>query len=256
MKKPYIGMTDVPSADWLHRMIDLYYELGPNPRLLHAGVMMSYKTLNGLETKWAAVWPKSEEVASIFVRGPDMLNTLHYADYDDESTADDFRRVVRLGGPHLDAVQLDMVWPKPELVEVLRAAYSGLRVILQVGAKALAAVDDDAEALIERLKAYPSSIIQDVLLDMSGGQGLPMQAARLEPLIYELRARRPDLGITLAGGLGPDTLRLVEPLVRKFPELSIDAQGKLRPSGSNRDPIDAACAEAYLRKATAMFQAA
>lgn len=252
-RKPYIGMTDVPNAVWLRGMLSVHYREGETQRLLQAGVMMSYKSLNGLETKWAAAWPKNEAIAGIFVDAVDVLNCLHYADYDGASGGDDIRRALRYGGPHLNAVQLDMIWPKPELLELMRGLKSELRIILQVGAKALEQAGDDADTLIERLKPY-RGLVDDVLLDRSGGQGLAMNPAHLETFIYELRARRPDLGIALAGGLGPDSLRLVAPLIRKFPELSIDAQGRLRASGSAMDPIDRERAEAYLRKAIALFR--
>lgn len=255
MKFPYIGMTDVPSADWLTWMLDRYIEAdGPKSgRMLHAGVMMSYKTLNAIETKWAAVWPKIEDVAAVFVPHPYILNTLHYADYEGREVVASLDLAARFGGASLDAIQLDMIWPDAEIIKAFAESRPELRIILQVGAKALALIDDDADTLIERLKPYEGAI-HDVLLDKSGGRGLGMDAALLEPFIYEIRARRPDLGITLAGGLGPDTLRLVEPLARKFPELSIDAQGRLRPSGDAHDPIDIQRAADYLRKAIAMFR--
>jgi hypothetical protein len=251
----YIGMTDVPSADWLARMLTRFMEAGgaEGERQLHAGVMMSFKSLNGLESEWSAVWPKNSEVAGIFVKNPFILNTLHYADYQGQDVAECLERAVDFGGPNLDAIQLDMIWPEPAVIRTFADRHPLLRIILQVGSKALEKVDDDPETLIERLKHYGE--VEDVLLDRSGGKGIRMEAALLEPFIYELRARRPDLGITLAGGLGPETLHLVEPLVRKFPELSIDAQGKLRASGRAQDPIDWPRADEYLRKAIAMFRA-
>ena len=257
MRPPYIGMTDVPDADWLTRMLNRYVDAdGPRcGRWLHAGVMMSYKSMNGLPTRWSAAWPKNEEVAGIFVPSHWILNTLHYADYDGVDVLASLERAAGYGGRWLGAIQLDMIWPDPAAIRAFAERRPKLRLILQVGAKALSQADEDADALIERLKAYDGAL-SDVLLDMSGGKGVAMNPARLEPYIYELRARIPGLGITLAGGLGPDTLPLVEPLVRKFPDLSIDAQGKLRPSGDALDPIDFDRAESYLRKAVAMFHAA
>jgi hypothetical protein len=43
-------------------------------------------------------------------------------------------------------------------------------------------------------------------------------------------------------------------VVRKFPRVSIDAQGKLRPSGDAHDPIDWEMAAEYLKQALVMFQ--
>ena len=66
--------------------------------------------------------------------------------------------------------------------------------------------------------------------------------------------QRSSRGIVAAGGLGPESVGLVEPLYREFPDLSIDAQGKLRPSGSALHPIDWDMAETYLVKALQLLR--
>ena len=68
-----------------------------------------------------------------------------------------------------------------------------------------------------------------------------------------IKQRFPELGITVAGGLGPQTVCLAKPIIDEFPDLSIDAQGKLRPSGSALDPIDWNMAETYLTEALKLF---
>ena len=86
------------------------------------------------------------------------------------------------------------------------------------------------------------------------GKGLGMDAMGLRFFAWAVRERFPLLGIAAAGGLGPDTLNLVEPLVREFLNISIDAQGKLRPSGSALDPIDWKMAAKYIVRAVWMFK--
>jgi hypothetical protein len=54
----------------------------------------------------------------------------------------------------------------------------------------------------------------------------------------------------VAGGLGPDSLYLVEPLVADFPELNIDAQSQLRDSEND---LDLERVKTYLIKALKMF---
>ncbi|MEK7546067.1 MAG: hypothetical protein AAB554_03240 [Patescibacteria group bacterium] len=252
--RPYIGMTDVPSPEWLSARLNAFQEAGGGmlPHQLHSGVMMSFKSLNGIRTKWAAVWPKNAEIEKIFVRHADVLNVLHYADYDGHTGLDDLRHAVMYGGPRLDGLQLDMPWPSPKLVAALKKAHPEVRIILQVGRRALDQVSDDPKRLPERLEKYQDAI-DDVLLDKSGGEGRGLDAAVLRPFVEAVRKRMPRLGVTLAGGLGPDTLHLVAPLVRDFPALAIDAQGRLRASGSAMDPIDAGRADIYLRGAIEMF---
>jgi len=44
----------------------------------------------------------------------------------------------------------------------------------------------------------------------------------------------------------PTSMNLLMPIVQEYHSISIDAQGKLRPSGSALDPIDWDMAETYL----------
>ena len=60
--------------------------------------------------------------------------------------------------------------------------------------------------------------------------------------------------IVAAGGLGPETMHLVDPIVKEFPDVSIDAQGRLRPSESALDPVDWNTAGAYIIKALELLK--
>ncbi len=262
-QSPYIGITDVPSAEWLRQRFRVFQEAGAGelPYLLHAGVMMSYKWFHGLSDTYAAVWPKADQIEGIFIEDSRILNTLHYADYPDfdhpapRTTVTEIEQILGWCGPHLGAIQFDMVWPRPELLDAVRGVNPSLRIILQVGSRALDALDNDVSRLKRRVLSY-NGALDDVLLDPSGGRGIPMDADKLRPLVAALQQAHPELGITVAGGLGPDTLHLVEPLIRDFPGLSIDAQGQLRPSGKSTDPIDAERTDTYLRRAVTMYRAA
>jgi hypothetical protein len=110
------------------------------------------------------------------------------------------------------------------------------------------AVDEEPRFLVEKLRDY-EGVIQRVLLDRSMGKGLPMNAEDLLLFIRVIKEAFPQMGISIAGGLGPNTVHLAAPLLKEFPDLSIDAQGKLRPSGSALDPVDWNMAGKYLTEA-------
>ncbi len=257
--QPYIGITDVPDAAWLASMLRHYRACGGEmlAHKLHAGVMTSYKMLNGIKTSWSNIWPKPEEIADIFVSDPCVLNVLHYADYNDKDRdlAGTLMRVAELGGPYLHALQLDMPWPNVTALKTFERSCPSIDVILQVGEVAIKRAGGDVSEVVDRLQAY-SSAIDSVLLDLSMGRGKQMNAVLLRPFIRAFRARLPHLGITVAGGLGPDTLHLVAPLIAEFPSISIDAQGQLRASGSSKDPIDRGRSERYLQGAIELYLAA
>lgn len=254
--RPYIGITDFMNFAQVEAMEAVFAgsKQEGSGRQLHVGVMMSYKTLNDIETKWSKAFPHREQVVEIF-RSLDSYNCLHYADYDH---SDDFYQHLALamcfGGNRLSAVQLDMIWPTPR--QIFRAAQVAAmqpEIILQVGKNAIEVCDNDPRKVVERLGCY-EGIIHRVLLDKSMGKGLGMDAKGLLPYARAIRDAFPELGIGAAGGLGPDTMDLVQPLIEEFPDLSIDAQGRLRPSGNALDPIDWGMASTYLMNALKMLK--
>jgi hypothetical protein len=256
MKIPYIGITDFMTGEQARTMLRSFgeYRSGMGPRKLMVGVMMSYKTLNGLPTKWADAFPKNVEVPTIFIDHPLAFNTLHYADYDEATSTSDILSMMQicLGG-NLHAVQLDMPWPEWRLLEAIKR-FSGWRVetVLQIGKNALDQCNNDPQEVCFQVERY-GRLIDYVLLDKSMGQGKGMDAQILLPFVRAIAEAFPGLGIAVAGGLGPTTTHLVDPIIQEFPHVSIDAQGQLRSSGSALDPIERNRAEEYLRQASKLF---
>jgi len=255
MNVPYIGITDFMTYGQVERMLAVFKaNVRPGQhRRLHVGVMMSRKTLYGLETKWSKAFPLKEAIADIF-GSSETMNCLHYADYDAVDVSESLARAISFGGDGLNALQLDMIWPNPK--HVARAVNSSgkkLEVVLQVGKDAIEQADNDPEKIVAKLQEYVG-VAHHVLLDKSMGKGLGMDAEGLIPFAQAIRDTFPDLGIVAAGGLGPESIGLVEPLAKDFPDISIDAQGKLRPSGSALDPIDWDMAEVYLIRALGLLR--
>ncbi len=250
MRPPYIGITDFMNVEQVNAMLEIMkaHPKSLRPRRLHVGVMMSYKTLNGLPTKWSAAFPRNEDVAAIFGNAAAM-NCLHYADYDAVDVAANLARAIGFGGNGITALQLDMAWPNPDHIsKALEAAGKEIELIVQVGKHAIEEAQGDAQEIARRLRAY-EKIAHHVLLDKSMGKGLGMDATGLLPFLRAIRDTLPDIGLVAAGGLGPTSMDLVVPLLEEFPDISIDAQGKLRPSGNALEPIDWNMATGYLTAA-------
>jgi phosphoribosylanthranilate isomerase len=148
----------------------------------------------------------------------------------------------------VDGLQLDMIWPEIDTVKEYRKKYPFIKIILQGNTKAFELVGNDIDVFVQRVKEY-KYYVDYILLDKSMGRGLGMDAQGLIPIVKSIQENIPHIGIAAAGGLGPNTLNLVESLAKEFPKLSIDAQGKLRPSGNALDPIDWDMAGDYLAKA-------
>ncbi len=252
MLPPYIGLTGFTNQREVELMYDVFQKnlKSESERLLHVGVMMSYETLRGIETKWSDVFPKKDSIISIF-SNEYVFNCLHFVDrgkWKEGELEDALRDVIWYSGSNLDAIQLDMVWPAPlQIAHGISHLKQMPEVILQIGQEAFKVVDDDPIFLCEALKDY-RGVITRVLLDKSMGKGIPMNAYELMPFVQAIKESFPDMGITVAGGLGPETVQLVQPLLVKFPDLSFDAEGKLRRSGSNLDPVDWDLATEYLER--------
>jgi hypothetical protein len=250
---PLIGITDFENLEQVRSISQVFKEHSSHCFLrimLHVGVMMSYKTLHNIPNRWQNIFPPKEAIAGIF-SSPDVFNCLHFADYDGHPELwKSLTDAIRYGGVGINALQLDMIWPDPN--EIARAVCQfprrKIEVILQVGRNAFEEISNDPQMLILKLEKY-EGVISRVLLDESGGRGEPMKADNLLPFVRAIRKNFPELGVIVAGGLGPDTMYLIKPIVMEYPDVSIDAQGKLRPSGSAMDPIDWEMAKNYIIKA-------
>lgn len=251
---PYIGITDFLNYAQVVQM-EAVFKASLNPkqnRRLHIGVMMSYKTLNGIETKWSKAFPPKEDISDIF-GSTYTMNCLHYADYDAVNVTENLVRAVGYGGPGMNALQLDMLWPDPTSIAIaVGAASQPIEVIVQVGRQAIESSNNNPAEVVRRLESYVG-VAHHVLIDKSMGKGLGMDAEALLPYAQAINGAFPQFGLVAAGGLGPTSIDLVQPLAAKFPNISIDAQGKLRPSGSAHDPIDWDMAGMYLRQALALL---
>lgn len=252
---PYIGITDFTHYAQVAQMLHVFdaCRATGQRRRLHVGVMMSYKTLNGLDTSWAKAFPAKEDIAGIFA-SPHAMNCLHYADYDAVDVEENLTRAVAYGGPGMNALQLDMLWPNSDAI--LRAVSSvrqSIEVIVQVGKQAIEQSGNNPAEVVKRLRPYVG-IAHHVLVDKSMGKGQGMDAPALLPFVQAISDAYPQFGITVAGGLGPTSIELVQPIKKEFPYISIDAQGKLRPSGDAHDPVDWRMAGSYLQKALKLLR--
>lgn len=258
---PYTGITDFTDLTQVRCMLKVFKSnlQKVSRRKLHVGVMMSYKTLWNMQTKWSQAFSPKETIRDIFHpistdAGRYIYNCLHYADYEDMTGTVDLAKAFQYAGPFMDAIQLDMPWPDHEMIDTaIRFTGNNPEVILQVGKRSIEEADNDPNNVVERLKAY-DGIIHRVLLDKSMGKGLGMDAEGLLPYARAIKKAFPHLGLVVAGGLGPNTMHLVHPLVEEFPDISIDAQGKLRASGNALDPIDWDMAEEYLVAASKILK--
>lgn len=262
---PYISITGFTSPGEVRRMLNVFRHHSKLGREVHfklgVGVTITRKTLNDLPTKWSAICPTNDLVADIFVSdgkpqkwsGTDywLFNKLHYADFDGIDILANLFKATQFGGKNMNALQLDMIWPDPEILRAYREKYPNIKIILQINRIAFDQIANDPEKLVERLLPYGKTI-NYVLLDKSMARGLPMKAHELEPFVKIINPRT-SLEVVVAGGLGPDTLHLLGETLPHY-LVSIDAQAQLCEGNNALNPTDWDRAGEYLRKALSLLE--
>ena len=216
-----------------------------------------------------AEFPTKEAMSAGFIDDPDVFNTVHYADlYGPDGprkggeSLDIFKnleRVVEYGGENLHAIQLDVTWPASDEIKKFKNLHQDIAIILQIGKFGIKEIEGDPHKLVERMREYGESV-DYILLDMSMGMGKDMESDGLLPMLRTVRDQLPELGLAVAGGLGPDSVDLLAPIAAEFPDISIDAQGNLKRKDALRDerghliatePVDLERTTRYIRKSCA-----
>jgi len=254
LRKPYIGITGLMSfGDALHVLKALSTN---TKRLVMVGVLASLKTMSGFQNKWPNRYPAMDKIARIFPKHPLALNLIHYNTKEPETLVRQLAEMTVIGGENLDGFQLNIAWPAVatlkryhEMRQRYREMYSKKQIVLQIGGHAFEMVNHSPDELATRVAEY-DGVVEYVLLDPSGGYGKPLDPERARDYLLALKAKNLGIGLGVAGGLSPTTLNLIEPLAKEFPDLSIDAEGRLR---TQDDHLDLSAASEYLRKALVMF---
>lgn len=253
----FISITDFTCREQVNSMLELRKKINSKV-LLGVGVMMSYKTLHGLPTKWSKSFPKNKDISSIFMYKEGVFNVLHYADQNNDSRWKDFWYGLRHAGPNVHAIQFDMTWPDPNdvyhVISGMKEEGVLIKVIMQVGRKAFLQAGNTPKGVIENLSEYYyRNCLDYVLLDKSMGEGKILNPHELIPFIDVIYQKWPNIKIVVAGGLGPETVSVAEPILERYP-VSLCAQSRLRPSLNALDPIDWSMAQEYWKKADALFK--
>ena len=247
MKNPYIGITGFMRQEEVLEVFNVV-PLEPERRIM-VGVLASLKTMRGFQNKWPRRYPMADRISGIFIRHPATLNVIHYNAKELNTLCFQMLTITEFGGYHLHGLQLNIPWPPQMELQKYRCVFHDKQIILQIGSQAFQAVDSSPKQLAVAVKNYVG-LIDYVLLDLSGGEGKLMDVAKIREYLQALKEKDLDIGIGIAGGLCPETLETIIPLIAEFPDISIDAEGRLRDQSDN---LDLLVVKKYLRKAFALF---
>ncbi len=248
MKAPYIGVTGFMKRDETEKIFSYLSKFGR--RRVMIGVLASQKTLRGLPHRRPNRYPGLEDMKEIFPYHPWGLNLIHYNTKEPETLIDQLIAVT-VAAKYADGIQLNHAWPNPDVIREYKKAFFRNQFVLQVGSRAFEMIGHSPELLAGKIaREYP--VVDYVLLDPSGGEGRALDPHELRRYLQELARLNLDIGLGVAGGLCAETLTaLIAPIKADFPDISIDAEGKLRDA---EDRLDISAAGNYLFWAEKMFE--
>lgn len=240
----YIGVTGYMAAREVEATLATTLS---NGRRLMVGVLMSSTKLSGGTPHYPGRYPEPDAIKDIFIMHPNAINLIHYAGNDKAQLPERISKLIDLGGEYLDGFQFNMIWPNPQH---LRAAADRLkRIVLQLNGPAIRKAKNSPELVADKLRAY-EGCVSDVLLDLSGGNGKMIDVEYARRFLDYLVPKLPRFVFGVAGGLCPETIDQIAPLLNEFPSLNIDAESRLR---SGADELVVERANEYLRAAAKMI---
>jgi hypothetical protein len=249
--RPYIGITGFMSRDEVEEILSFVPD--SCKQMLMIGVLASDKTLSGAAQKKPNRYPEHRNIKNIFPgfavnssQNRTTLNLIHYNTGDNRELS---LQLFHMLCGSCDGFQLNIPWPEKYALSDLEKCFD-LDIVLQVGGKTPEVFQLPPEQVAQRIFGY-RGIITHVLFDMSGGKGVPLKYNVLRPYLEALKLIWPDINIGVAGGLSAATLCLAEPLIKAFPDISINAEGLLR---DTNDKLHIEKAKAYLWGAMELYQ--
>jgi hypothetical protein len=178
------------------------------------------------------------------------LNLVHYNTDKPDTLCQQMVELTGLGGPDLHGYQLNIPWPPVTELSRYRRRFPEIKIVLQISQTSLQMVDSSAPDLADKLAREYAGLVDYILLDPSAGYGIPLDSRWAAEYLQVLHEADLGMGLGVAGGLGPSSLDLVEPLINDFPDLSIDAESRLR---DEDDRLDTGKARDYIGKARQLF---
>jgi len=210
------------------------------------GLMVSYEGLRGLEQDpgRAKHYPDIDRIPELIdaARNIGMKCIIHY-NTQNPHICEELEALEKRWGRIPDGWQLNVVWPDPRELNRYLAAVQHARVqfIVQIGSRAFHKVGNNPEFMARRLTDY-DGLASYYLFDLSGGEGKVLDVEASRPVL-EAMYRYVGCTLSVAGGLGPETVRLIKQLLKDFPFLSWDAQRAVR---DENDEFDLKRVEGFL----------
>jgi len=264
-----IGVSGIASISEAERVqtacenLVLAPEQAPTVPLFYGGVLVSSATLDGRPNPKPHRYPPLDRLEELLAFRADEIDTkmvCHYCSEDNSRVLADYKRIRQVIGGDVPALQLNLIWPDPEVIQSLRCLLGdGIKLILQVGKEALDRHTRDSEGhmvgyhednLFAHILKYEDAV-DTILLDPSRGRGVDIIPHHLAPVMNLLSTT--DFNVMVAGNLSGDTLPGLSPLMKAHPCFGIDTESAVRTEDDLE--ISQPRVEAYYKAAQTLFYA-
>ena len=131
---PHIGITGFMKEVEVRAMLDLMPR--GSQRKLMVGVLVNWKTLNGLPCDRPYRYPDVKDIPEIFVDHPLALNLVHYNTGDLSTLNWQLEDINESCGPNLHGIQLNIAWPDSMILKIYKESHPDKILVLQIGSRA------------------------------------------------------------------------------------------------------------------------
>jgi hypothetical protein len=260
--KPYVGITGPVNVQETKDICREFSQAGysmENPHIPMLGFLVSYKTLNGQSTQNRR-YPSANSLPELLkATDRQVLTMVHYNSKDIDTLSNQVAQIFE--GVYENglcrAIQLNIVWPDIGQVARIKEQHPEMQVVFQASHKAMDGKTPNQIA--KGIYDYRDSISY-VLIDPSGGRGMPFNLESSVAIYSELREQCPDLTIGFAGGFsGENVAPRLREILKQIEEdkFCIDAEGGLRDkvtSAYGDDLLNIEKVRAYLQSASSVLR--
>lgn len=224
---PYVGITGFMSADEVEQCLDAIPQ--ESERKLMVGVLSSSKTVTGQTNSSGNKFPKREDYSRIFINDSQAFNCFHFGNPLPGQLYDHLMLMLEYGAGLADGIQLNVVWPDEEDLRKVKTQYPQIKFILQVSPHLIGYSIMKPQQIGWRIKSIYGDLIDYVIVDFSRGLGLKMPIDDVRLYLSAIIKENPKILPAVGGGLnGQNVRRIMSELVAEFPNISPDAENRLR----------------------------
>src|SRR5688500_4717527 len=180
MTRPYLGITGFTSATQVREALALVPPT--SRRLVMVGVLASRRTCAGLPERSPRRLPAVESIPEIFPDHPHALNLVHYYTDEPATLGRQLADLAGRAGPNLHGFQINGIVPTRADLEEVRSERPALRIVFQMLLGLLASSPREAACRAQDV----AGLVDDILLDVSGGQGRPLDPEGVLPYLRAL----------------------------------------------------------------------